>query len=186
MDVFEAIERRRSIKRFTDRVVSRDDIQRLLDAAVLAPNHKMTEPWEFVVLGPAARRAFGDVLGGRKARKIEDAAAGAAVREKVAREHESLPAMIAVVVSVSEDAERREEDYAAAWMAIENLSLAAVAQGLGTHIKTGAVMDDPGARGVLGIEEGKRIIATINVGEPAELPSGKQRTPAAAKTQWLD
>ena len=186
MDVFEAVRSRRSIKRFTERGVSRDDIQRMLDAAVLAPNHKLTEPWEFVVLGPAARRAFGGVLGGRKARKIEDAEAGAAVREKVAREHESLPAMIAVVVDVSDDAERREEDYAAAWMAIENLCLAAVALGFGTHIKTGAVMEDPAARDVVGVGPGKRIIATVNVGEPAELPSGKQRTPAAEKTRWLD
>ena len=186
MDVFQAIGQRRSIKRLTDRVVTEAEVRRLLDAAVLAPNHKMTEPWEFILLGPVARRAFGDVLGGRKARKIEDAAAGAAVREKVAREHEALPAMIAVAVSLSEDAERREEDIAAAWMAIQNLCLAAVALGLGTHVKTGAVMDDPATRAVLGIEDGKRVIATINVGEPAELPAGKERTPAAAKTRRLD
>ena len=186
MNVFESIEQRRSIKRFTDRQIARGEIEKLLAAAVLAPNHKMTQPWGFVVLGPAARRAYGNVLGGRKARKVEDPDAAAAVRDKVAREHEALPAMLAVTMDIDEDPETREEDYAAVWMAIENLCLAAVELGLGTHIKTGAVMNDDAARAALGVKAGRRIVAIVNVGEPAEVPSPKSRTPAAEKTRWLE
>ena len=186
MELLRAIGERRSIKRFTDRAVTREEIERLIDAAVTAPNHRMTEPWEFVVLGPRARRAYGEVLGRRKARKVEDADAAAAVVEKVAREHEALPAMLAVTVRLDENPETREEDYAAVWMALENFSLAALAMGLGTHIKTGAVMDDPAARAVVQVPDDRRIVAIVNLGEPAEVPSPKTRAPGREKTRWLE
>jgi nitroreductase len=185
MDVRSAIEARRSIKRFTERPVSREQIEQLLDAAVLAPNHRLTEPWRFYVLGPASRRRYGEALGARKAKKIEDAAAAAAVQRKVADEHEALPAVIAVAIRQDENPEIREEDYAAAMMAVQNMLLAARAMGLGTHIKTGAVMEDPRARAAVGSQDGERIVALINVGEPAEIPAGKPRMSARDRTVWL-
>jgi nitroreductase len=185
MDVFDAFAARRSIKSFTDRTLERSEIERLLEAAVLAPNHRMTQPWRFHVLGPQARRAYGEVLGDRKARKLEDQAAGALVRQKVADEHASLPSMIAVSMRLDENPEIREEDYAATFMALENLSLAAVAMGLGAHIKTGAVMEDRHAREAAGIPEGERLVAIVNVGEPAAIAAPKPRTVAHELTHWL-
>lgn len=185
-DVFGVMEARRSVKKFTDRRVSRAELERLIAVAALAPNHRMTEPWRFYVLGPQARRTYGAVLGARKAKKVEDPDAAAQVRGKVEREHEGLPAMIAVAMTVSEDAERMREDYAATFMAIQNLCLAAVAMGLGTHIKTGAVMDEPGARQAVGVGDQERIVAVVNVGEPADLPDAKPRTPAPDVTVWRD
>jgi nitroreductase len=186
MDVFDAIESRRSIKRFTDRQVGRDDVLRLLEAFTRAPNHRMTQPWRFYVMGPEARRRYGDALGARKARKVEDPAAAQAVREKVAREQESVPAMIAVAMMQDDNPEVREEDYAAIFMGLQNLSLAAEAMGLGTHIKTGAVMDDPDARSAAGVRDGERIVAIVHVGEPAQVPDAKPRMGAAELTTWLE
>ena len=185
MNIIEAIKSRRSVKRFTSRPVSRSEIEILLDTAVFAPNHRMTQPWRFIVLGPVARRKFGAVLGGRKARKVEDPAAAAAVRDKVTEEHAALPAMIAVAMHLDDDPETREEDFAATWMAIQNIVIAAQELGLGSHIKTGAVMDDPATREALGVDEKTRIVATIHLGEPAELPPLKPRASAAEKTRWL-
>lgn len=185
MDIFEAIETRRSVKRFTDRPITREEIERLLELAVQAPNHRMTEPWGFIVLGPETRRKFGEVLGRRKARKVEDLEAAEAIRAKVAAEQEALPAMIMVTMKQSPEPETREEDYAATMMAVQNIMLGAVAMGLGTHLKTGAVMDDPDTRAAVGVGEDERIVAMINLGEPAELPNRKPRTPAREKTRWL-
>jgi nitroreductase len=181
----EAIRERRSIKRFTEREVTRDEIEALLAAAVLAPNHKLTQPWRFYVLGPEARFAYGLVVGERKARKQPNAESGRVLRDTVASEHRALPAMIAVAVVNTDDAERREEDYAAAMMAVQNLALAAVELGLGTHIKTGAVMSDPAARKAACVREDERIVAIVNVGEPAEVPPPKAREAAAIFTVWL-
>lgn len=185
MDVVSAITARRSIKRFTERPVTREEIERLLEAAVQAPNHRMTEPWRFYVLGPQTRAAYGNVLGRRKAKKVDDPEAAQAVIDKVTREHATLPAMLAVAVVQDENPEIREEDYASTMMSIQNLSLAAAAMGLGAHIKSGAVMDDPAAREVVGVAESQRIVATIHLGEPAEIPSPKQRHGAQEFTQWM-
>jgi nitroreductase len=186
MHVADAIRERRSIKRFADTPVTREQIESLLSAAVLAPNHRLTQPWRFYVLGPGAREAYGRVLGRRKAKNIEDPAAAQATIDTVAAEHRALPAMIAVAVVLNASPEIGEEDLAAAMMAIENLSLLAVAMGLGTHIKTGAVMADPAARAVAAVPDDERIVAIVNVGVPAETPAPKPRASAASKTTWLD
>jgi len=185
MDMRVTIAARRSVKRFTERQVTREEIDRLLEAAVLAPNHRMTEPWRFYVMGPQSRRGYGALLGGRKAKRVDDAAAAEAVKNKVEAEHVALPAVIAVAIRQDDNPEIREEDYAAAMMAIQNISLIAVTLGLGTHIKTGAIMDDPAARQAVGVDDGERIIALINVGEPAELPPAKPRTDARDLTVWV-
>ena len=181
----DAIAARRSVKRFTGRPVGRAEIERLLDAAVLAPNHRMTEPWRFYVMGPQSRRRYGAVLGGRKARKVEDPAAAAAVLRKVEEENAALPAVIAVTIRQDENPEIREEDYAAAMMAVQNILLAAAELGLGSHLKTGAVMDDPSAREAVGVAADERIVVLINLGEAAETPGAKPRTSARERTVWL-
>jgi nitroreductase len=185
MRVSEAIQNRRSIKRFTARPVSRDDIEAVLAAAALAPNHRLTMPWRFYVLGPDARHAYGLALGDRKARKLTDPDAARALRETVGDEHRALPCMISVAVVVHDDPETREEDYAAAMMAIQNVALVAVERGLGTQIRTGAVMADPAARAAIGAPDDQRIVAIVNLGEPADVPPAKARRPAGEHTTWL-
>jgi nitroreductase len=180
----EAIRHRRSVKRFADRPVSREVIEQLIEAATLAPNHRLTQPWRFYVLGPQSREAYGRALGERKAKKQPDPAKGAEVRETVAAEHRALPAMIAVAVVETQDAEQRDEDYAATMMAVSHMMLVAVELGLGTAIKTGGVMGDAAARAAVGVPDGQRIVAVINVGYPAELPPAKARMAASELTQW--
>jgi nitroreductase len=185
MRATDAIRERRSIKRFTDRPVSRDEIETLLAAATLAPNHRLTQPWRFYVLGPDARYAYGRALGERKARKIEEPEAARAMRETVSQEHRGLPCMIAVAVVNNENPEIRDEDYAATMMAVQNIALAAVELGLGTHIKTGGVMSDSAARQAAGVRDDERIVAIVNVGVPADVPPPKKREPATAFTTWV-
>ena len=185
MNLRESIDARRSIKVFTDRSVTREEIEELLAAACQAPNHRMTQPWRFYVLGPGSRRAYGEALGRRKAKRVDDPEAAEAVVEKVAQSHEDLPAMLAVAITLDENPEIREEDYAASFMGIQNLSLMAQTMGLGAHIKSGAVMDDPAARAAVGVPDGERIVATINIGEPAEVPEAKPRTAATELTTWV-
>jgi len=185
MRVTDAIQNRRSIKRFTDRPVTREQIESVLAAATLAPNHRLTLPWRFYVLGPEARYAYGLALGDRKARKLTDPEAADRLRHTIGAEHRALPGMIALAVVTHDDPEIREEDYAAVMMGMQNLALAALELGLGTHIKTGAVMHDAAARAAVGLPEGQRIVAIVNLGEPADVPPAKGRRPAAEHTTWL-
>lgn len=185
MDLDDAIRSRRSIRHFTDRPVRRAEIERLLEAAVQAPNHRMTQPWRFYVLGPEARRAYGAVLGARKAKRVEDPAAAQAVIDKVMAGATALPAQIAVAMTLSDNPEVREEDYAATMMAVQNILLTAPTLGLGTHLKSGAVMEDPRARAAIGIPDGQRLVVMIDVGEPAEPPEAKARQAVSGLTTWL-
>lgn len=186
MNVSDAIAQRRSIKRFQDRPVTREEIEALLDAAVLAPNHHLTRPWRFYVLGRESRRRYGLALGQRKARKLTDPDAATAVLERTAADYEAFPALIAVAQVLHENPETREEDYAACMQAVSNMMLAAVERGLGTHMRTGAVMEDPAARAAVGVRDGERIVAIVSVGVPAEVPPPKARQNAAAVTTWVD
>jgi nitroreductase len=180
-----AIHARRSIKEFTSKPIAREEVERLLDAAAQAPNHRMTQPWRFYVLGPDARRTFGEVLGRRKAKRVESPEAAAAVIAKVADAHAALPAFLVVATVLDDNPEIREEDYAATMMAVQNLCLAAYDAGLGTHIKSGAVMDDPDARAVFGVKDGERVVAMIELGEPARVPDPKGRRSATELTTWV-
>ncbi len=185
MHISDAITNRRSIRKFSDRPVSREDIETVLAAAALAPNHRLTEPWRFYVMGPEARHAYGLVLADRKARKLTDPEAIRKLRETVAGEHRARPSMIAVATTMHDDPEIREEDYAAAMMAIQNLSLSALELGLGTHIRTGAILTSDECRAAIGVPAEQRIVATIVLGEPAEVPPAKPRRPAEDHTSWL-
>ena len=185
MNVREAIRARRSIKRFDPRPVTREDIEALLEAAALAPNHRLTQPWRFYVLGPEARYAYGLALGERKARKLDDPDRARVLRDTVAQEHRDLPLMIAVGVVNADDPEIREEDYAATMMGVQNIMLRALEMGLGTSIKTGGVMGDPAARAAVGVPDGQRIVAIVNVGTPLETPPEKRREPASSFTNWI-
>ena len=184
MKTSDAISQRRSIKRFSSRAITREEIETLLEAAVLAPNHRLTNPWRFYVMGPDAREAYGRALGERKAKKQPDPVKAADVRDAVAAEHRALPVMIAVAVVETTEAEQREEDYAATMMGVQNIMLRATEMGLGTSIKTGGIMSDPAARVAAGVPDGQRIVAVINVGEPAEVPAAKPRASAAELTTW--
>jgi len=159
MSIFQTIHERRSIKNFTTRSVAREEIEQLLEGVVQAPNHRMTEPWRFYILGPIARRAYGAALGGRKAKRVEDPEAAEAVILKVADTHAALPCMIAISLVLDDNPEIREEDYAAVFMGLQNLSLA--------------------------VSDGERIVATLHLGEPASMPEQKSRKSAIDFTTWV-
>ncbi len=186
MNVSDAIADRRSIRKFTDRAPSREELERLFHDANLVPNHRMTQPWRFCVLGPESRAAYGLALGNRKAKKATDDAQAQTIRQSTSDEHRAQPCMVIVAMTLNENLEIREEDYASTMMAVQNICLSAVAQGLGTHIRTGAIMDDPAARLASGVVDGERIIAVLTVGVPLDVPLEKTRRPAAELTRWID
>ena len=184
-DLFDSIQSRRSHKRFKPKPVDEDRIRMMLDAAVLAPNHKMTEPWGFLVLGPRARHVYAD----RKAfLRFGDqmGVEGKAKAEQMIADLLTIPVVLAVTQSLDPDPVRREEDYAAVFMAIQNMLLAGTALGLGTKVHTGTILNDAMFRSALGLSDSERLVTVLHIGEPAdELPPGK-RTAAADKTRWLD
>jgi nitroreductase len=188
MDAFDAIARRVSTRAFLDRAVPREVLVRLLDAAVRAPNHKLTEPWRFAVLTRASRDRYAELRRAHRAAKFPDPGAPDAAKAiaKTGREAQDTPAVVVVMCAVADDAVRREEDYAAAMMATQNLLTAATAAGLGTYVRTGGIMAEPTLRDLARCPADHRIVAIVSVGYPARDEPPHRRTPAAEKTVWLE
>jgi nitroreductase len=188
MDAISAITSRTSVRRFRPDPVPRDIIERLLDCAVRAPNHKLTEPWRFAVLTGAARDRFAEIRARHRLKRFADpvTSEAQAAAAKVRRESRDTPAYIVVMTAVSEDDITREDDYAAAMMAIANLMTAAQSLGLRTYLRTGRVMQDPDLLELAGVPEGFRVVGVLSVGYPAADETPRPRKPAAELTRWLD
>jgi len=161
LDVFEAIKGRRSIREFTKQDVSKDSVEKIIDAARMAPSAGNIQPWEFVVIRDAQTK-----------RKIAEAALG---QMFIA----TAPVIIVVCAHLRRSAQgygsRGEKLYAIqdTAAATENILLSAHALGLGT-CWIGAFEEDE-VKEVLDLPSEVRPVAIIPVGYPAEKSSPPHR-----------
>jgi nitroreductase len=188
MDAISAINQRTSVRRFRGDPVSRETIERLLDCAVRAPNHKLTEPWRFTVLTGPAKDRFAEIRARHRLKRYSDPATPEALAgaDKVRRESRETPVYIVAMAAVNPDEITREEDYAAAMMAVANLMIAAESLGLGTFLKSGGVMRDPELLELAEVPDQFRVVGLISLGYPAERDPPRRRKPAAELTRWVD
>jgi nitroreductase len=187
VDAITAIHHRTSVKRFRPDSVPRTVIEQLLDCAVRAPNHKLTQPWRFTVLTGAARDRLAGIRAAHRLKRFDDpeSVEARASADKQRREAEATPAFIIAMTAVSPDQITREEDYAATMMALANLIIAAESLGLATYLKTGGVMQDPDLLRLARVPEGFRVVGIVSLGYPAEAETPRRRKPASELTTWV-
>lgn len=175
MNLHELILSRRTTFQFQDTPVPEDVIARALEAARWAPNHKMTQPWRFVLPGPEMTRRLTELLSARLARKLR--ARGCSEDDLAQRMQQPMPvipAQILVYCQRAGDAYREQEDYAATCCAIQNLMLSAWADGVASGWKS---FDSPDAYALFGLDpEQQRIVGLIQLGYPLR-ERGSQRRP---------
>ena len=188
MDAITAIKQRTSIRRYRSEPISRDVVEHLLECAVRAPNHKLTQPWRFAVIIGDAKQRYAEIRARHRLKRFADpdSTEAAAAAEKVRREALETPLHIVAMTAVSPDEITREEDYAATMMAIANLMIAAESLRLGTYLKTGGVMQDAELTELVGLAENFRIVGLISLGYPAEPEPPRRRRPAAELTRWVE
>jgi len=188
MDAISAIQQRTSVRRFRPDPVSRETIEQLLECAVRAPNHKLTQPWRFAVLTGAARDRFAELKAGHRLKRFDDPTTAEALAgaDKVRREARDTPAFVVVMSAVNPDEITREEDYAASMMAVANLMIAAESLGLGTYLKTGGIMRDPAVLSLARVPNDFRVVGIISLGYPAGPEPPRRRKPAADLTEWVE
>ncbi len=183
MDVYEAIHTRRDVEAFEQTLPAREVIERLIEAATWAPNHRMTEPWRFHVVAGEARDNLGAEVAGWLAGKGEPEAIGVSANAKLMR----APVTIFLSQSGSPDDPVRElEDYAACATAMQNLLLAARAEGLVAHVSTDRMIGYEAIKQHLGLSQYDRVVVMVNVGSIREGATPKQgvRRPAVVTWQW--
>src|SRR4051794_20258753 len=147
VSIDELIRGRRTHKAYAPEPVDRATLEELFELARWAPNHNLTNPWRFRVLGPAALAALKQAAGPEAAAKLDRA-----------------PTLIAASVLRSDDPVTDEEDFAAAAAATFIVLLGAHARGLGGYWRTPAVLRSPEGRAALGIPDGERVLGLIHLG----------------------
>lgn len=166
MEAFEAIRRRRSVKKLIEPAPDDVQLRLLLEAAVLAPDHQELRPWRFFVLRGESKRAFGDVLAEAallRQPEIEQA--------KIDKERTKLDRAPLVVVVAAKRIETKlpfSELLAAVSAATQNLMLAATASGWGSIWRTGDASYDPTVKAALGLDIGDEIVSFLYLGTPAK------------------
>lgn len=175
MNVQELILTRRTIHDYQPGPIPEGAVERAVTAAMAAPNHRMTEPWRFVRVGPRGRRALVDISAELKGGA---AAMGEPALEKL-RAKMLNPAELLVVCRVlHDDADIAREDYAAIACAVQNAMLSFWSEGVGSKWSTGAVTTDERTYETLGVNPGaEEIVGFLWAGQAlrADLPKPRRR-----------
>lgn len=169
MQVEKAIRTRRTHKRFGGEPVPHEVIEELLELARWAPNHHLTEPWRFRVLGPESL-----------ARLAETGKPGEL--EKLSR----APTLVVASAKVTGDEHQNHEDVLATACAVYIVLLAAHERGLASYWRTPRVLQMREGQAAIGMTEDEEFVALIHLGQPVEEPVSKGRKGPAEFVEFLD
>ncbi|TWI57158.1 nitroreductase family protein [Halalkalibacter nanhaiisediminis] len=188
MSVFELLESRRAIRNYENREVEREKIERLLEAATLAPNDRMREPWGFFVIQGEAKERYKELA---LAYLQERFPTKPHLIESSIKVVTNTPVMIAVTSDIAKnEADSKDNEYAVC-CAIHSMWLAAQELDLGFVWRTRGVglVHDQRLHDFIGAPEEKKTVGMIFLGYPdakeIEEAKPKKRTPFVEKTVWL-
>jgi nitroreductase len=161
--VEELIRTRRTHKAYGPEPVDRATLDELFELARWAPNHHLTNPWRFRVVGPAALERLKAASGPEAAPKLDRA-----------------PTLVAV--SCVGDEEDRDATACAAYIVL----LAAHARGLASYWRTPEVLPTPAGRAAVGIPDDEQVLGLLHLGRPRHEQRVPDRAPVGEVVTYLD
>ncbi len=185
METLEAIFTRHSISKVKPDPVPCALIEKLLSAAVQAPNHHRVRPWRFVVLSGEARNHLGDVMASSFKKRDPN------VHEQALEVERARPLRAPLLIALGVDQPRDPkviaiENVCATAAAAENLLLAAHALGLGAMWRTGPAAYDPEVKAFLGFSKEEHLIGFIYIGYPEFEHAPVERPSFEDRVTWMD
>jgi nitroreductase len=169
MDVEEAIRTRRTHKAYGLEPVDRATLEELFELARWAPNHNLTNPWRFRVLGPNSRERLKEAAEPEAATKLDRA-----------------PTLVVCSCALSGDPVQDEEDLHASAIAAYIVILAAHARGLATYWRTPEVLRTDAGRAAVGLPAEERFIGLLHLGPRRQEPRVPDRAPQSETATFLD
>ena len=169
MELDELIRTRRTQKAYEPGPVDPATLDELFELARWAPNHHLTNPWRFRVVGPAALEALKAAAGPESASKLDRA-----------------PTLVAASVVQEGDAVADEVDFAAAACASFIVLLGAHARGLDGYWRTPEVLRTPAGRAALGIPDGEKVLGLLHLGRGRGTKPAPERAPHEDFRKYLD
>jgi len=172
MDVEKAIRTRRTHKAFANSPVEPEVLEGLIELARWAPNHHLSNPWRFRVIGGRTRE--------RLMRLAESEQAGAAAKLQRA------PTLVAVSALLSGDPIQDREDLLATAVAAYIVLLGAHAQGLAGYWRTVSLLDDRRGREILGLAAQETPVGVLYLGHPVQEQRRTERAPLEQVLSYLE
>jgi nitroreductase len=169
MDVETAIRTRRTHKAFSPEPIPREQLERLLELARWAPNHHLTAPWRFRVVGPGALERLKEAAGAEGAAKLD-----------------RCPTLVVVSTELCGDPVTDEEDLHSTAAAAYIILLAAHAEGLGGYWRTPGLLRTPEGRAAVDLPETERFVGLLHLGHPKQDQPAPERPPVSQVMTFLD
>ena len=169
MDVEAAIRTRRTHKAYRQDPVPREVLDELFELASWAPNHNLTVPWRFRVIGPSALKRLKEAAGPEAATKLARA-----------------PTLIVVSCLLSGDPVEEEEDLHATAAASYIVLLAAHGRGYAGYWRTPGILRTPDGCAAVGLGEDERFVGLLHLGHPRQEKPAPERPGAERTTTYLD
>jgi nitroreductase len=169
VELEDAIRTRRTHKAYAPGAVEREQLEELLDLARWAPNHHLTNPWRFRVIGPDALERLKEAAGPEAAPKLDRA-----------------PTLVVCSCVLTGDPVQDEEDLHAAACAAYIVLLAAHGRGLAGYWRTPAALREPEGRAAVGLGEDERFIGLLHLGRAVQEQRPPERAPAEQVVDFLD
>jgi nitroreductase len=167
MELFEAINSRKSAARLAEPGPTPDQLHKITTAAERAPDHGRLKPWRIITVNGSVRETFATAVANARRARIPDLTDDQIVadRDKINRS----PCIVVVGCVVKKDYDKvpEIEQVLAVGAAVENMFLAAHALGLGVMWKTGAAAYDAGVKAAVGLKPEDHIIAILHLGSRA-------------------
>jgi nitroreductase len=170
MELEEAIRTRRTHKAYFPEPIERETLDELFELARWAPNHHLTNPWRFRVLGPQALERLKEAL--------DDPVAAAKL--------DRTPTLVVVSSTQTGDPVADEEDILATGTAAYVVLLAAHGRGLGGYWRTPAILRTAAGRAAVQIPDDERVIGLLHLGRPRQEPRAPERAPVHEVATYLD
>ena len=170
MQTEEAIRTRRTHKAYTTEPVDRETLDELFELARWAPNHNLTNPWRFRVVGPEALERLKQAAGPESAPKLDRAPT----------------LVVASATQIGDDPVRDQEDMNAAAAAVYILLLAAHSRGLAGYWRTPEVLRTVQGRAALDVPDHERVVGLLQLGYPRQQPRVPERAPVDSVVEYLD
>jgi len=186
MDLSEAIKGRRSIRKFKTQPVPKETIEKILDLALWAPSGMNRQEWYFLVVRGEKKEALLKIFGEAFETVRPNLEKVFADKPKIVEGMKSFfqtygGAAVFIVAYAGKSASGQWDTHSTA-VALQNLLLAAHAEGLGGVWTDGILVKEPEINALLGVQE-RKLVAVVPLGYPDEIPRVPPRR--SGRVQWV-
>jgi len=172
MDIKDLIRERRTVHQFKAGSKPDDEILRdVVERAVWAPNHHMTQPWKFYLLGEDSKNRICLL----NAEQVNEKQGGKAAEIKFKRWRD-IPGWLVLTCQKSEDEITMQEDYASCCCVAQNMMLLLWERGIGVKWTTGAVTRTQAFHDIIKVNsETEKVVGLFWYGIPDEIPGAVRK-----------